>query len=109
MNTPTNLTPDEAESLLRSAPEVTVIDVRTTEEFAEGHIPGAKNVNFQSPAFLQGMKPFEGQPILVHCAAGGRSARALEILGGAASFAKVYHLKDGFNAWVKAGHPVSTT
>jgi len=107
MTTPTNVTPAEAEALLHSQKQVLVIDVRTQEEFAEGHIAGAKNVNFNSATFLERMKEFEGKSILVHCAAGGRSTRALEALP-LASFAEIYHLNKGFNAWVEAGKPVST-
>ena len=107
MSAPTNVTPAEAEALLHSDKNITVIDVRTQEEFAEGHIAGAKNVNFNSPAFLERMKEYEGKSILVHCAAGGRSARALEALPKG-SFGEIFHLNKGFNAWVEAGKPVST-
>ncbi len=107
MNTPTNLTPAEAESLLQSNHDVIVVDVRTQEEFAEGHLAGAKNVNFNSPQFLEKMKEFAGKKVLLHCASGGRSARAIEGLSGL-SFEKLYHLPKGFNAWQEAGKPVTT-
>ena len=68
MPSPTNVTPAEAEALLHSHKQLLVIDVRTQEEFAEGHINGARNVNFNSPTFLERMKEFEGKSILVHCA-----------------------------------------
>ena len=107
MPSPTNVTPTEAEALIHSHKQLLIIDVRTQEEFAEGHISGARNVNFNSPTFLERMKEFEGKSILVHCAAGGRSARALEALSNA-SFAEVYHLNKGFNGWIEAGKPIST-
>lgn len=107
MNAVVNVTPSEAESLIVSSKELVIVDVRTQEEFAEGHLAGAQNVNFNAPTFLERMKAFEGREILLHCASGGRSARALEALSGK-SFAKVYHLNKGFNAWVEAGKPVST-
>jgi rhodanese-related sulfurtransferase len=107
MKKTTNLTPSEAETLLQTSTDLVVIDVRTQEEFAEGHIAGARNVNFNSPTFAEQMKAFTGKKILVHCAAGGRSTRALEALSGT-PFEQVYHLNKGFNAWVEAGKPVST-
>jgi rhodanese-related sulfurtransferase len=107
MPSPTNVTPAEAEALIHSHKQLLIIDVRTQEEFAEGHISGARNVNFNSPTFLERMKEFEGKSILVHCAAGGRSTRALEALSNA-SFAEVYHLNKGFNGWIEAGKPIST-
>lgn len=108
MTPPTNLTPAEADSLIHSSSDLIVVDVRTQEEFAEGHIAGARNVNFNSPTFAEQMKALAGKKILVHCASGGRSTRALEVLSGM-SFEKTYHLNKGFNAWVAAGKPVSTT
>jgi len=107
MQTPTNLTPTEAESLIHASSDLVVIDVRTQEEFAEGHIAGAKNVNFNSPTFGEQMKAFAGKKVLLHCASGGRSTRALASLS-AMPFEKLYHLNKGFNAWVEAGKPVST-
>ncbi len=106
MKSVTNVSAIETESLLQSHPEIVVIDVRTQEEFAEGHIAGAKNVNFNAANFNDRMKEFSGKPILLHCAAGGRSSRALESLG-AIPFEKVYHLNKGFNDWMAAGKPVS--
>ncbi|MEY2598321.1 MAG: hypothetical protein RLZZ142_580 [Verrucomicrobiota bacterium] len=106
MNAPTPVTPAEAEALLAGSRALVVIDVRTQEEFAEGHIPGAQNVNFQSPTFLEKMKAFTGKTVLIHCASGGRSGRALEVLRGVA-FDKLYHLNEGFQAWQAAGKPVT--
>jgi rhodanese-related sulfurtransferase len=102
---PTNVTPAEAEALLQKKPETIVIDVRTQEEFAEGHIAGAKNVNFNAPGFTDRMKEFEGKSVLIHCAAGGRSSRALEALANQ-SFSELFHLNQGFNAWQAAGKPI---
>jgi len=53
------------------------------------------------------MKAFAGKKVLLHCASGGRSTRALASLS-AMPFEKLYHLNKGFNAWVEAGKPVST-
>lgn len=102
-----NISPNEAESLLKAHPEMLVIDVRTQEEFAEGHIPGAQNVNFNAPGFLERMQAYSGKSVLLHCASGGRSGRALDVLKGL-SFQKLYHLQKGFNAWQEAGKPIST-
>lgn len=101
----TNVTPAEAEALLQKKPETIVVDVRTQEEFAEGHIAGAKNVNFNAPGFTDRMKEFEGKSVLIHCAAGGRSSRALEALANQ-SFTEIFHLNQGFNAWQAAGKPI---
>lgn len=103
--TATNVSPAEAETLLQKKSALIVVDVRTQEEFAEGHIAGAKNVNFNAPGFVERMKEFEGKSILIHCAAGGRSSRAIEALSNQ-SFSELFHLNQGFNAWQSAGKPV---
>lgn len=96
---------DEAAKLLASG-NVTVVDVRTAEEFKEGHIKDAKNIDIMSDDFeAQVGKLDKSKPTLVHCQAGGRSTRALktfEKLG----FTDVTHLDDGFAGWEKAGKPV---
>lgn len=99
-----NVTPDEAEKLLKEHPKTLVLDVRTTDEFSKGHIPGAKNVDFLGQDFAAKAARLDpGTPILVHCASGKRSTQALEALKDRPL---VYHLQDGFKAWEKAGKPV---
>jgi rhodanese-related sulfurtransferase len=100
----TNVTPDEAEKLLKDKPGVLVLDVRTADEFKAGHIPGAVNVDFFDDSFAKKVAALDAAtPIIVHCAAGGRSSQSLPFLKDKVA---VYHLKDGFKAWEKAGKPV---
>ncbi len=86
---------------------VQVVDVRTPEEYAKGHIAGAKLINFTGPDFAGELARLDrNQPYLVHCAGGGRSAKSLatfQQLG----FKSVFNLDGGFNAWEKAGLPVA--
>jgi rhodanese-related sulfurtransferase len=104
---PQNVTPDQAEKLLKEKKEIVVLDVRTPEEFKDGHIAGAKNVDFQSDDFKKQVASLDkSKTYLVHCAAGGRSARALKVLEGD-KFEHLYHLNDGFNGWKQAGKPVA--
>ncbi|MGB8168066.1 MAG: rhodanese-like domain-containing protein [Chthoniobacteraceae bacterium] len=99
-----NVTPDEAEKLLKENPKTIVLDVRTPEEFASGHIPGATNVDFLGDDFAKKVGALDpSTPILVHCAGGGRSSRSLAELKDKKI---VYHLNEGFKAWEKAGKPV---
>lgn len=83
-----------------------VIDVRTAEEFAEGHIQGAKNIDvFASDFKAQLGKQDKKQPVLVHCQSGGRSTNSLEVFQKL-GFEKIIHLDGGFSGWKKAGLPV---
>ncbi|MDB6150764.1 MAG: hypothetical protein JWQ44_2212 [Chthoniobacter sp.] len=103
---PQNVTPEAAEKLLKDNPKIIVLDVRTSEEFKAGHIPGAKNLDFQAPDFAQKVAALdEKQTYLVHCAAGGRSAQAVDLMDGR-KLPNLYHLNEGFKAWQKAGKPV---
>ncbi|OJW00649.1 MAG: hypothetical protein BGO47_02295 [Microbacterium sp. 67-17] len=65
-----------------AVPEGTVIiDVRTPDEYAEGHLEGAINVNLQSGSFEQQIaeQPLDGTYI-VYCRTGNRSAQAVAIM-----------------------------
>ncbi len=101
-----NVSPDEAEKLLNRRKDVVVLDVRTPAEFEEGHIAGAKNIDFTADDFADRLKKLDAsKPYLVHCAAGGRSTRATTLMNKL-KFAEIYHMNDGFSAWKAAGKPV---
>src|SRR5258706_7641857 len=93
---------DEFEKLAADSSNV-VLDVRTPEEFAAGHLPGAINVDFNAEDFEQKVSGLDKKKTyLVHCAVGGRSARACKKLDRL-NFSSVYNLKGGNAAWEKAG------
>jgi len=80
-----------------------VLDVRTPKEFAAGHIPGAVNVDFNAPDFDKKVAALEtNKTYLVHCAVGGRSAKACDKLSK--QFPHLYNLDGGMKAWEKAGN-----
>ena len=85
----------------------TVIDVRTPQEFAEGHIQGAINIDFNSPDFKDELaKLSPDKTYLMHCRSGNRSNRAkpaFKELG----FEAIYHLDGGMIAWEEAGLPTA--
>ena len=96
---------DEFEKLWREKKGV-VLDVRTAKEFAEGHIPGAVNLDANSADFAKKVAELDkSKTYLVHCAAGGRSARACGKMGEL-GFTSLVDLTPGFNGWQKAGKPV---
>lgn len=86
--------------------KIMVIDVRTPAEYAEGHIAGAKNINFNGADFAEKLGAVDRkQTVLVHCASGRRSTSSLEVFKKL-GFKTVIHLDGGFADWVKAGNPV---
>lgn len=102
---PKNVTPDDAEKLIGSRKDLVVLDVRTADEFEKGHIKGAKNLSFLDSDFEQKLKEVEGKPVLVHCASGGRSAKAVKQMLGK-DFPELYHMNGGMKAWQDAGKEI---
>lgn len=86
--------------------KVVIVDVRTAEEFKDGHLHGAKNIDFMSDDFAAKLAKLDKtKPTLVHCQGGGRSTRALPAFAKL-GFTEVIHLDGGFAGWEKAGQPV---
>ena len=82
---------------------VFTLDVRTVEEFNDGHIPGAVLIPLDELALRAGELPV-GEPILIYCRSGNRSLEAMNLLGGA-GFMNLSSMDGGFNDWVAAGYP----
>lgn len=57
-----------------------LLDVRTPDEYRQGHIPGSKNVPLQSISKVAGMIDNKSTPIFVQCLSGARSRQAAAIL-----------------------------
>jgi sulfur-carrier protein adenylyltransferase/sulfurtransferase len=77
--------------------EYTLLDVRQSGEYQESHLPGAKLMPLpQLPDMYQELDP--EKPILVHCAVGGRSRVAAQMLSGW-GFKEVYNLAGGIKAF----------
>ena len=102
-----NVSPKDAEALIKDQPGVLILDIRTPDEFAKGHIPGAKNVDFFSDDFEKQVAALDSsKPVLVHCASGNRSSQAVEKIAALRKFKGIYHLKAGFSGWKSAKKPV---
>lgn len=80
-----------------------VLDARRRAEFADGHLPGAMNIAHTRLLSRLSAVP-KDRPILVHCASGGRSARACSLLQRHGY--EVTNLAGGMLAWQQAGAPV---
>ena len=83
-----------------------ILDVRTPNEYASGHIPGAVNMDFYAPDFSQRLESLDKtRECFIYCASGNRSGQAMKIMQQA-GFRRVVDLKGGFGAWARAGKPV---
>lgn len=100
---PKNVNVEEFESL-RTDKKNVVLDVRTKTEFAAGHIPGAIHLDANAPDFAKkAAKLDKKKTYLVHCAGGGRSAKACKEMEKL-DFHNIYNLQGGMKAWEKAGN-----
>jgi rhodanese-related sulfurtransferase len=87
-------------------PTAQLLDVRTSGEFAEGHIPNSVNIDVTGADFEQKVAGLDkAQPVLVYCKMGGRSAKAAEKLK-ALGFTTIVDLDGGFSSWSGEGKPV---
>jgi rhodanese-related sulfurtransferase len=85
----------------------TVIDVRTPEEFAAGHLRDAKNIPLADLGTRIGeLEKSKGRSVVVVCQTGARADKAVRQLA-AAGFDDVVSLDGGLTAWQAAGLPVA--
>lgn len=78
-----------------------LFDVRTVEEYMDGHIEGAKSLNVLDDQFDKTISNIDkSQKYLIYCKSGGRSAKALQKMKEA-GFTHVLELEGGYQNWTK--------
>lgn len=94
-----NVSAEEAYKLINDDSELIILDVRTKEEYDNGHIPGAKLFPVQILSTkLAELDKYKDKPVLVYCASGGRSPRAVDTLANN-DFENIYHISRGMSSW----------
>jgi len=89
----------EVKEVLKKNKSIVILDVRTAEEFAGGHLKGAKNIDIrQSDAYSKLDKLNPKTPYLVYCRTNHRSGLAVDYMMQK-GFKKVYQMMDGFPGW----------
>ena len=92
---------------LITKPDVVLLDVRTADEFKEGHIENALNIDVKQGDFMEKAKTLpKDKTIAVYCRSGKRSANAANQLASVGY--KVVNLLGGIIAWKDGGRPVTT-
>lgn len=86
--------------------DVQLVDVRTPEEYEEGHIAGSKNINVFDKDFVEEAEKTldKSKPVAVYCRSGKRSADAAEKLTEHGF--KVTNLEGGILAWKERHQPI---
>ena len=104
---PATVTPAQAEKWLAATPGVQLLDVRTKEEFATGHLSKATLIPWTDKDFTtRAAKELDPRkPVLVYCQGGVRSAKAATALDKT-GFTDVRDLAGGIRAWQQAGNPI---
>ena len=88
--------------------EVIVLDVRTTQEFNEGHIENAININVESDTFLSQIESLDkSKSYAVYCRSGRRSADAVAKMANQ-NFTSLTNLNGGTIDWTNAGFALVT-
>ena len=101
-----DLSVNEFETMLSQDRTVQLLDVRTPEEFADNHLPGAINIDWRGEGFSEkAQKLDKDHPVMVYCRSGRRSAAAADVLDGLGF--KTYNMKGGILAWEEAGKRVT--
>jgi rhodanese-related sulfurtransferase len=104
-----NMRPGPLRDLMQTKSDLQVLDVRSRKEFVAGALPGATNVPFADGAFRQQAGEMDRtRPVLVYCAGGLRSRKAVKVLR-ALGFPAIYHLHRGYYSWQLARLPVVRT
>lgn len=104
--TKTTVTPEEFDKAI-TKDSVQILDVRTPDEYASGHIKNTLLANWNDKAEFSRRISFvdKNKPVYIYCLAGGRSAAAAKEMRSI-GYENVVELAGGINAWKAANKPV---
>ncbi|HEY3188548.1 MAG TPA: molybdopterin-synthase adenylyltransferase MoeB [Solirubrobacteraceae bacterium] len=99
--------PSDVHGLLGDS--VAIVDVRETEEWDQGHVPGAKHVpRGYLESRIEGAVPDRDARVVLYCASGNRSALAAKTLRDELGYAHVESMTGGITLWKDRGYEVET-
>jgi sulfur-carrier protein adenylyltransferase/sulfurtransferase len=94
--------PSEVNELVNNG--VAIVDVRETEEYSTGHLPGAKHVpRGYLESRIEGAVPDRSQRVVLYCASGNRSALAAHTLANELGYENVESMTGGITLWKDRG------
>ena len=95
----------QAKELIAKDKEMVILDVRTPEEFINGHVAGAVNVDFYASDFEKQLEKLDTtKTYLLYCASGNRSGKAASLMQNK-GFKKIINSQAGFNELKQAAVP----
>ncbi|HSJ70539.1 MAG TPA: rhodanese-like domain-containing protein [Acidimicrobiia bacterium] len=100
------VSPEAAAEVIASTPDVVVLDIRTPEEFAEGFIEGASNIDFYRSDFAGQLDVLDKDATyVVYCRSDNRSGQAMEVFADL-GFTNVTEIDGGIVNWYESGLPI---
>lgn len=100
------LDPQNFEKKLKESKEPILVDVRTSSEYAEGHLANAVLIDIYADDFKSRVAKLDkSKPVFVYCKAGSRSRSAVGVFQDL-GFKEIYDLSGGINAWQSANKPI---
>jgi rhodanese-related sulfurtransferase len=104
-NGQTVLTPSQYQTAINKSDKVIIIDVRTPDEYKEGHLKNAINVDYYNNQFSVIMSTYpKDANIYLYCRSGNRSGKAASILKDL-GYTNVFDMAGGFTAWTEQNLP----
>lgn len=100
------VSPSRAVEIIEEAPPgLVILDVRTPEEFAGGHLAGAVNLDYYAPGFAAALAALDREaPYVLYCRTDNRSAEVREMMRSL-GFSEVHEMDGGIVAWAEQGLP----
>ena len=100
-----SIRPAELAERIEAGSAPTILDVRTRDEYADAHIPGAINIPVDELADrLPELDAAHGDEVVVHCRSGRRAMLAEQILSEA-GYTRLLDLEGHMQAWTQGGYP----
>lgn len=98
--------PDDAATIIADNPEAIILDIRTPEEFADGIIAGAVNIDFYESDFAANLDALDKDAsYVVYCRSDNRSGQAMDTFAEL-GFQTVSEIDGGIVNWYEQGLPV---
>jgi thioredoxin 1 len=99
----TQLSTDDFQNKLNATKQAQLLDVRTPDEYSQGHLEKAENIDYKNAAFKEQVEKLDkNKPVFVYCLSGGRSSAAAKVLHEK-GFTDVYEMQGGFMKWTSSG------
>ena len=101
---PGSISTSAAQKMMRGK-NILILDVRTPEEYAKGHLVNAQLMNFYDNTFSAQLKTLpKSKTVIIYCKSGRRSTETFAMMKKL-GFNNVYNMRGGFDAWSKEKRP----